>query len=149
MQFFIGVLALCLAIVFGVSAHAQQDERSTIFYLGAGGVVGFDIAGEGTMLDSTYGGDEIRQALSLNFLVGSNLYKADAVRVDAAAIIGMRESFADCPDSFLGFQCYADQSPDTEYDLNLGAMISLTMQSVSLGVRATEVSTQAVIGVKF
>lgn len=46
-------------------------------------VFGVDAAGEGTMLDSTYGGDSLRQALSVNLIVGSNIATTDSMRIDA------------------------------------------------------------------
>ena len=116
---------------------------------GSSAVFGIDMAWEGEMLDSTFGSDSIRQALSINGVVGAKLYDSQNVTLSAAAIIGFRESFADCPDSFLGFQCYADSEPDTEYDLNLGALVLTTFDSVSVGVRVTQVSTQAVLGFSF
>ncbi len=101
------------------------------------------------MLDSTYGGDSLRQALSINDLIGANVYKTSDFRTDALLILGLRESFADCPDSFIGFQCYADQEPEVDYDFNYGALINFSFESVTLGIRATEVSTQAVLGFNF
>ena len=112
-------------------------------------VYGLDLAGEGTMLDSTFGQDSLSQALSFNFLLGSNLYDNGTIRVDAAGILGIRETFADCPDSFLGFQCYADTPPSTEYDVNYGALLTVSYERVSFGVRITGESTQAVLGLKF
>jgi hypothetical protein len=112
-------------------------------------VYGFDIAREGTMLDSTYGQNSLQQALSLNVLVGSNLSKTENMRIDASALIGMRESFSDCPSSYLGYQCYANTAPSTDYKFNYGVVVSFTFDKVSLGVRATGESTQAILGFRF
>jgi hypothetical protein len=112
-------------------------------------VFGVDIAGEGTMLDSTFGQDSFRQAVSLNFLLGTNVTEWDRGRVDAAALIGIRESFADCPDSFLGFQCYADEAPDTEWDINYGGLVAVSFDRVSVGLRVTGESVMAILGVRF
>ncbi len=101
------------------------------------------------MLDSAYAGDALRQALSLNALIGANVYKTSGIRTDASLNLGLRESFADCPDSFIGFQCYADQEPEVDYDFNYGALINFFFESVTLGIRATQVSTQAVLGFNF
>ena len=125
-------------VPFVIGALALQDETPFVW--------GLDFAGEGEMLDSTFGGDSLRQALSVNFLIGGNLGKTETMRVDAAAILGARESVADCPDSFLGFQCYADREPDVEYDFNYGGLISLSFRKVSIGVRATGESAQAFLG---
>lgn len=167
--------ALLLSLVVGSAATAQSGT-SGVFYIGGGlnndgatteidetpfvlGVLassrtssllfGFDIAAEGEMLDSTYGGDALRQALSINALIGANVYKTSGFRTDASLILGLRESFADCSDSFIGFQCYADQEPEVDYDFNYGALINFSFESVTLGIRATEVSTQAVLGFNF
>ena len=112
-------------------------------------VFGFDFAGEGEMLDSTYGGNEVRQALSYNLLLGSNLMRDGNFRVDAGVLLGLRESFADCPDSFLGYQCYADEAPDTEYDANFGAFIGVSFDGIMLGLRGTGESTQGLLGLRF
>lgn len=168
-------LALALAVLFAPSAFAQSGP-SVLVYLGTGannesetlelddapfvvGVtmlagnaplsLGFDLAGEGEMLDSTYGTNAIRQALSFNLLLGTNLYNSIGFRADASLILGMRETFSDCPDSFIGYQCYADEPPETDYDFNYGGMLNLTFDRFSVGVRATEVSTQAVVGIAF
>lgn len=168
------LLAFSFCLLFGSAALAQTGPSGTL-YFGAGTnnesdaleidetpfvigalffsgpslVYGFDLASEGQMLDSTYGTNELRQAFSFNGLIGANVVQTTGFRADIAAILGFKESFADCPDSFLGFQCYADQEPETEYEFNFGAMINFTFDAVSFGVRATDVSTQAVFGINF
>lgn len=112
-------------------------------------VFGADIAAEGEMLDSTFGSESLRQAYSFNALIGGNLYQTDTFRSDLSVIIGARETFADCPDSFLGFQCYADAPPTTEYTANYGLMLSFAWDLALFGVRVTDQSTQAVIGLAF
>lgn len=168
-------IALLLSTGLGSVATAQSTAE-TIFYFGGGvnndgatvetdetpfvlGILaapagspllfGLDIAAEGEMLDSTFGSDTIRQSFSFNGLVGTNLYQSQSVRTDASLIVGLRESFADCPDSFLGYQCYADEAPDTEYEFSYGALVTVSFDSVTIGVRATEVSTQAIVGFSF
>lgn len=126
-------------ISFGIASAASNG----------GTIVGFDFGREGEMLDSTFGGDSFRMATSYNLLVGGNLYSGTSVRADAMLLIGARETFADCPDSFLGFQCYADAEPDVEYDLNLGAVVMTTFDGMGLGVRVTQQSAQAVVGFRF
>ncbi len=168
-------IALLLSMALASSAMAQSTA-DTLFYFSGGTnnddattetddtpfaigllaspagtslLLGFDIGAEGEMLDSTFGANSLRQAFSFNGLVGSNLYNSQSVRADASLLLGVRESFADCPDSFLGFQCYADEVPDTEYEFNYGALVTVSFDSVTIGVRATEVSTQAVVGFRF
>jgi len=144
---------------FGAGQADEENAQSsgdTPFVIGGLGfsqeskmVFGFDLAREGTMLDSTFGQDSLSQALSVNVLLGRNFYDNGTIRVDAAGILGIRETFADCPDSFLGFQCYADTAPSTEYDVNYGALLTVSFSRASLGVRITGESTQAVLGLKF
>lgn len=71
------------------------------------------------------------------------------MRADAMLILGARETFADCPDSFLGFQCYADSDSETEYDVNYGAMVMTTFDTFAIGLRATSESTQVTLGLQF
>ncbi|SMY08808.1 hypothetical protein LOM8899_02966 [Flavimaricola marinus] len=116
----------------------------------SGLVLGADIAGEGEMFDSTGGGNRIRQALSYNLLIGGNVYDDQSIRADAMLLLGARESVSDCPDSYLGFQCYADTDPDTQYDFNYGAMFAVTFgEAASLGVRMTGESAQLTLGFMF
>ncbi|MFQ1699254.1 hypothetical protein ACJ5NV_01530 [Loktanella agnita] len=141
----------------GVNNESKvQEIDDTPFVIGmlaqlpnSGVLFGFDIAGEGEMLDSTYGSNGIRQAFSFNVLFGGNLMDDGNTRIGASLLLGMRETFADCPDSYLGYQCYADREPDTDYDLNYGGLLSVSFDNLTIGVRATEVSTQAVVGLSF
>lgn len=113
-------------------------------------ILGFDIGREGTMLDSTWGMDKSpRQATSYNFLIGGNMADTGRFKADAALLLGMRESVADCADSYLGYQCYADQEPDTDYKGNFGAVVTFSFDRVVMGVRATGESTQIVAGLRF
>lgn len=91
-----------------------------------GAAWGVDIANEGIFHDSTWGGDEYRQAFSYNFLAGGNLYRRDALRIDAAGIFGIRPTFADCADSFVGWRCYADATPNYEFAFNYGALLAFS-----------------------
>ncbi|WP_415392214.1 hypothetical protein [Paracoccus sp. SJTW-4] len=61
----------------------------------------------------------------------------------------MREAAADCPDSYLGFQCYADTDPDTDYKGNFGGVLTVSVDRLTLGLRATGESTQMVAGFRF
>lgn len=113
-------------------------------------IFGGDIGREGTLLDSTYRrNDSISQATSFNLLLGANLVDVGRFKTDAALLVGVREEAVDCPDSFLGFQCYANSDPETEYTGNFGAVITLSYDKVSLGVRATSESTQVLAGIRF
>lgn len=112
-------------------------------------VWGVDISGEGNKYDSTWGYDSIQQATSYNFLIGRNISRTENSRFDAAVIMGIREDSSSCPRSYIGFQCYADQSPDISYAFNYGLALTWSYKSLLLGVRATGESTQAMIGVRF
>jgi len=112
--------------------------------------LGFDIAGEGTMLDSTWGQNEaVDQGFSINFLATRNLTSTDSFAVDLGLLLGARESAQDCPRSYLGYQCYADAKPKTEYEANFGVIGFVTFKSVSVGFRATGESTQLTLGINF
>lgn len=113
-------------------------------------ILGADIGREGTMLDSTWNmNEQVKQATSYNFLIGANLVEKSHFRADAALLIGVRESAADCAGSFLGFQCYADTEPDTDYKGNFGGVITLSYDRMTLGLRATGESTQILAGLRF
>ena len=141
----------------GINNNADELERDdTPFVVGilahsptGNLLIGGDIAGEGEMLDSTYGTNAIRQAFSFNGLIGSTLSQSQTTKVDAAFILGVRETFSDCPDSFLGYQCYADEPPETEYTFNYGALVSISFNNIAVGLRMTEVSTMATVGFSF
>jgi hypothetical protein len=113
-------------------------------------VWGVDVAGEGTLLDSTWGKNKaVKQSTSFNLLLGQNLIKTENGRFDATVILGLRNSFTSCPSSYLGYQCYADQAPSTKYDFNYGALLSYSYKSLLVGLRATGESSQVVIGYRF
>lgn len=136
------------------SAQLQLDETpfvlGVLFYpTGHSFVLGFDIAGEGEMFDSTFGANDLRQAYSFNAVIGANLYRSEQARTDISAVIGFREAFADCPDSFIGFQCYADQPPETDYTMNYGALLSFNYNNGVIGLRVTDQSAQAILGLNF
>jgi len=114
-------------------------------------VFGFDISREGTMLDSTYGGyDALSQALSYNFLFGSDISKNKDGKTSIGLILGFIETEADCPDSYLGYQCYADTDPEYEHEFSGGGFLNYSVnEKLNLGLRATSHSTQVTIGFKF
>jgi len=123
--------------------YIKQSQASNYLW-------GIDIAGEGTKLDSTSGrNNSITQGTSYNLLLGVNLTRGSNWSTDFAVLFGVRESAEECNDSYLGYECYADEDPDTDYKFNYGATLNFTYQRVFLGVRATEESTQMMIGMKF
>lgn len=113
-------------------------------------IIGFDLGREGTMLDSTWRKDASpEQATSYNLLLGGNLVDTGHFRADLALLAGFREAVSDCPDSHLGYQCYAATAPDIEYKGNFGAVLTLSVDRVVIGLRATGESTQVVAGLRF
>ena len=170
------LVLVTLAIAGSTVAFANENGEN-LFYLGAGSasksesyksnatplaigylrfsnindnIFGFDIAGEGTMLDSTGGQyNAVKQAVSYNLLVGRNVSKNENYRFDAALLIGMRETTSSCPSSYLGYQCYADSAPDTQHGVNFGGVLTWTYKSFMLGVRATGESKQVIAGFRF
>jgi hypothetical protein len=111
---------------------------------------GIDISAEGSMLDSTWGQTQaVKQATSFNLLIGKNFTRNENSRFDAAFLIGVREKTSECPKSYLGYQCYANSTPDTKYGFNYGLVMTWTYKSLMLGGRVTGESTQALIGLRF
>lgn len=111
---------------------------------------GFDFGREGTLLDSTYRQNSApTSALSLNFIIGTNLFKQEKSSFDAGIILGIRQSTKDCPDSFIGYACYADQDPKVDFKENLGVIAIYSFEKFSFGARVTQASTQFIIGTRF
>lgn len=145
-------------VYFGAGKARADDHESdaTPFVIGlmhrgaSRGIVGFDIAREGTMLDSTWNQDEeVSPGTSFNLLLGGNLLESGRFSTDAALLLGLRHSASDCPDSYLGYQCYADQDPENEYRGNFGAVLSVSYDRAMIGLRATGESTQILTGFRF
>jgi hypothetical protein len=135
------------------STTVNGDTPMSIGYLALrdeGAFFGFDIGAEGTVLDSTYSqNNKPSQAYSFNLILGTNISKDEKSRLDVGAIVGFREEAKDCPSSYLGYACYANTSPDTEYKANLGAIITYSYNKLAIGLRATDASTQLILGAKF
>lgn len=169
-------LTAALAL-FGVGAVAQDARKGASLYVGTGTnsstgslidtsapyvvgimfkvpsrnlLVGFDFAGEGTSIDSTWGrsGAPV-QATSFNMIVGATLAETARTRTDAGLIIGLRNTSATCASSFLGYRCYADAAPDMTYGVNVGAIATVSFDGFMIGLRATGESAQVVAGLRF
>lgn len=175
----IKVVFATVAILGATVASAAENaaENKSVFYVGAGPaksasptvngstpmsigfmtkfadstmVWGLDLAGEGTMLDSTWGQSQLpARAMSYNLLLGNNITQNENSSFNVAVLAGMREATADCPASFLGYQCYANTTPTTNYVFNYGAVVTWSYKSLVLGVRATGASTQGLLGLSF
>ena len=121
----------------------RGDEYSKFF-------LGLDIAGEGTSLDNTSGNvNEINQGFSFNLLVGRPLNFSKNWQAGVGVLLGARETGESCPDSYLGYRCYADEDPETDYDFNYGAVFHLIYKHALIGLRASGESTQLLFGVVF
>ena len=172
-----GLVFLAVFISFESLTAQENINKHNVFYFGIGSasggsdenddmpwslgilhnsptsdsVFGFDISGEGTMIDSTYGGyNDKAQGFSFNFLYGFDISENKDEKLSAGLIIGFIEEAQDCPDSYLGYQCYADQTPDAEYGFNGGGFLNYSVnESLNLGLRATSNSTQLTIGFKY
>lgn len=112
--------------------------------------LGLDIAGEGTSLDNTSGNDnEVGQGISYNLLVGMPFNFSENWQTGVGVLLGMREAGESCPDSYLGYRCYADEEPDTDYKFNYGAVFHLYYKQALLGLRLSGESSQILFGVAF
>ncbi len=123
----------------------RGDENSNLFF-------GFDIAGEGTSLDNTSGKhDDIGQGISFNLLIGKPVNFSQNWQAGIGALLGMRMAGKSCPsgDSYLGYQCYADEKPEANYEFNYGGVIHLYYKHALLGLRVSGESTQILFGVAF
>lgn len=155
-------------LVIGSSNLAKADENGErLIYVGSGSAKtgndkayalgfmklsnsnerqwGFDVSGEGTM----YHNGSPETANSVNLLVGSKLGQSDFGRVDGAFLIGMRGKSSSCPQSYLGYRCYADQDPSVKFGLNYGVVLTWSYKSILVGIRATGESKQALLGYRF
>lgn len=164
------IIATVLLSIFATVASAD------VIYLGAGGaktgnpeisdampfslgyishaaentILGFDIAQEGTMLDSTWGQNSVvSSALSVNLIYGYKISDNGTSRLDIGGLLGIRQTFSDCPDSYIGYQCYADTAPQTDFTVNYGVVMTYSHNKIMLGLRATGESVQALIGTRF
>ena len=133
----------------------STDQMTRPFALGGlfpledGTFWGLDIASEGIRLESTYGRTNVPYpAVSGNLLLGTTLSEGEDTRILGGILLGARGVSASCPASYLGYQCYADREPDIGYGFNYGALIMLDFGGFSLGLRSTNVSQQAVLGLQ-
>ncbi|MFN7003739.1 MAG: hypothetical protein ACK4NW_09960 [Roseinatronobacter sp.] len=147
-------------IYAGVGSSFNEGDResdATPLTLGfthqpVGGQVvwGFDIAREGTKYDSTsWQNASVRSALSFNLIVGRNFADSGSMKFDAGLLLGIREAAEDCPGSYLGFRCYANGAPSTDYKFNGGVLATVSFDRFVVGLRATSESGQVVAGMRF
>jgi hypothetical protein len=148
------------AVIYGGLGSAKDasfDESgdtpwSVGGYFGEKYIVGIDLAGEGTKIDNTNNlGGAVTQGLSVNAILGVKALNGDDFKVDVGALLGGRHASASCPSgqSYLGYQCYADTDPSVSWEINYGAILTLSYKAGLVGVRATGESTQVVLGIRF
>jgi hypothetical protein len=167
---------LTIAAFSGAAASRANENDKNLIYIGGGSadkgnslksnetpmaigylsipnssdsVYGIDFSGEGTKLEFNGGRTVVKQGTSFNFLIGKNLRKSENSRFDAAFLIGMRTASSTCPTSYLGYQCYANEPPKISYEVNYGAVLTMTFNSFMIGARLTGESAQALIGFRF
>ena len=128
----------------------SEPKRDTTVYAGGGpdalvgGALfdrasvawGVDFAQEGLMTDRTGGsggvfGDYVpndtEKAISLNAVAALPLSLGQSAgEVMLGALLGVRTTRRECPSgqSYLGFNCYADEDPDVSYKVNGGILVA-------------------------
>lgn len=170
---------LLASLVSAVAASAQTapPPRASVLYVGVGTSVstelgssqatpwsvgylyqiptsrvfiGADLSGEGTAYNNTSNRyNEVEQGLALNVLVGGAVPLGKGSRFGLGALVGGRQTGKSCADSYLGYQCYADQAPEVSYDVNMGGVAYLALGRLVLGGRVTTESRQATFGFTF
>lgn len=122
--------------------YLYKTENNNLF--------GVDISGESTLIDNTSGqNNTIRQGISFNLSVGRNINFNSESGTKIGLLIGTKQTGKSCQDSYLGFQCYADATPDIDYEVNYGGILQLFYKNVSIGARVTEDSQQMTIGILY
>lgn len=128
------------AIVFGYLGNLYKSKFS----------LGSDTALESEIDDSTYNKNTAEDALSYNAVITYSLYKTSNTVFDLGFLLGAREKSRGCKvQSFIGFACYANADPVIDYVFNYGVISYIAYKNIALGVRATEVSQQMFIGLRF
>ena len=120
----------------------------TVLRGGNGYQMGIDMAGEGTSFNSTSNKTNVvEQGLSFNLLLGKSLNLENDATIGVLFLMGARHVGKTCSNSYLGFECYANETPKSSYDLNYGAIIQVTHKKGFIGLRATGESIQGVFGI--
>lgn len=114
--------------------------------------VGLDFSGEGIALNNTSGRRNApQQGVSTNLLFGPtwDLDIGGPRIIGAGFLLGVRTTEVSCPDSFLGYRCYADRSPEEDFSWNVGLSVHLVVPTWLLGIRVTTQSGQVTFGFNF
>mgnify|MGYP001397004493 CR=1 FL=1 len=77
--------------------------------------------------------------------------KKVGIKATSNFLIGFRDERAYCTngDSYLGYACYADADPSFDNTGLFGGLFIISNQSLSLGLRLTDVSQQLIIGYNY
>lgn len=169
------IIAIAALLSFGV-AHADESKPHIVLYGGIGdsyrtignakpeqfttgaigifgqggiGVFGVEWSQEGTQYVHEYGHSQFKTASAYNFIIGMKAVEAKGLRIDVNAILGVRDDTSTCPDSYLGYKCYADQEPSSTYKFNYGALVTASYGHLMLGYRYTPISHQIIFGIRF
>lgn len=155
------VLTLHSSVYGGAGSRSKEPNESGSMAFSAGVIQrfvsnphfwGFDLAMEGTQTVNETGKRNAKEpALSVNLLAGSTTvvrYGGDVV-LGGGFLVGMRRSESWCPESNLGFRCWAGMEPEIEWTLNAGFVGYAARNNVFLGGRVTSVSRQILVGFSF
>ena len=142
------VTTATLATADSTTYVGSGDESWSIGHIGKNGF-GIDIGNEGTVTDWTTGsyGQET-SGYSVNLVYGNTSINEDGLGMFYGALLGARETSRYCSygTSNLGYECYADTSSSSDYDINYGAIVGVSYKGWTVGARATGESTQTIIG---
>ena len=145
--------------LFYIGAGQAMDEDSAtqtpvslgaLMPTGAGWMIGFDIAREGTTIDTTYNRTEEDPSTSYNLIVGTELFNSDRVSVSAGVLAGFLNDETNCNrQSFIGERCYAGEDPEESFTGNLGGLLYASWGPQAVGLRITDESAQIFAGFGF
>ena len=133
-------------ISVGMLMYKEKTPKSPAYFWG------FDMAGEGKLLDHTRETSKWRSGISINLIAGRTLIGKQGSGLGGAFLIGARAVTRSCPSghSYAGFQCYADEDPVHDYKFNVGGILSYTHKKsrVMFGLRVTRESKQFIVGIR-
>lgn len=150
-----------LSFYGGAGPRAQTANEAGNLAFTAGAVAslawapyffGLDVSTEGTAIVTETGKrDALEPAGSLNYLGGrtAQVNMGGPTLIGGGVLLGIRRARSYCPDSNLGFRCWAGFEPEVSHDLNLGLMGYATRNGHFLGARVTTVSYQILLGFTF
>jgi hypothetical protein len=124
----------------GMLAFAKRSEW----------IFGLDVGGEGTKTDNRsgrYNGE--KQAMSLNIAIGNGKRIKGHTHLGLSGLFGMRQTDESWGQSYLGYQCYADEAPRMQFTANFGVIANIAYKNAMVGTRITNASSQILFGLAF